>query len=80
MTDVEHWIELHHDELHDLAQRTDTHDDTIRYLATLVLSGWTDDAIYEQLRELVPSLDGQHSPLGGTPAVLDEVRRLVTTS
>ena len=80
MSDVEHWIDLHHDELHDLAQRTETHDDTIHFLATLVLSGWTDDAIYEQLRELIPSPDGQHSPLAEAPAVLDEVRRLVATS
>jgi hypothetical protein len=80
MTDVERWIELHHDDLHDLAQRTHTHDDTLEYLATLVLSGWTDDAIYEQLRELVPSPDGQHSPLADAPGLLDEVRRLVAAS
>jgi hypothetical protein len=80
MTDVERWIDVHQTELHDLAQRTGAHDDTIRFLATLVLHGWTDDAIYEQLRELVPSPDGQHSPLADAPALLDEVRQLVSTS
>ena len=80
MTDPETWIDLHETELHELAQRTDTHDDTVHFLATLVLAGWTDAAIYEQLRELIPSLDGQRSPLEDTPDLLDAVRRLVATS
>ncbi len=80
MTDIEHWIDLHETELHDLAERTDTHDDTVHFLATLVLAGWTDDAIYEQLRELIPSLDGQRSPLEDAPVLLEEVRRLAATS
>jgi hypothetical protein len=80
MTDIEHWIDLHENELHELAERTDTHDDTVHFLATLVLAGWTDDAIYEQLRELIPSLDGQRSPLEEAPVLLEEVRRLASTS
>ncbi|MGZ6946314.1 MAG: hypothetical protein ACXVL8_20645 [Acidimicrobiia bacterium] len=80
MTDIERWIGLHEAELHELAERTETHDDTIHFLATLVLAGWTDDAIYEQLRDLVPSLDGQRSPLEGAPALLEEVRRLAATA
>jgi hypothetical protein len=79
VSDVEHWIDLHQHELHELAQRSGTHDDTIRFLATLVLHGWTDAAIYEQLRELVPSPDGQHSPIADAPDLLDEVRRLIAT-
>ncbi|MGZ6977743.1 MAG: hypothetical protein ACXVJW_06525 [Acidimicrobiia bacterium] len=80
MTDIERWIGLHEAELHELAERTETHDDTIHFLATLVLAGWTDDAIYEQLRDLVPSLDGQRSPLEGASALLEEVRRLAATA
>jgi hypothetical protein len=80
VTDIEHWIDLHQYELHELAQRTGTHDDTVHYLATLVLQGWTDTAIYEQLRELIPSPDGQHSPIADAPELLDEVRRLIATS
>ena len=80
MTDIERWIDLHENELHDLAERTRTHDDTVHFLATLVLAGWTDDAIYEQLRELIPSLDGQRSPLEEAPVLLEGVRRLVSTS
>jgi hypothetical protein len=80
MTDIEHWIDLHEAELHELAERTDAHDDTVHFLATLVLRGWTDDAIYEQLRELIPSPDGQRSPLEDAPALLEEVRRLAATS
>lgn len=49
-------------------------------VASLVLHGWTDAAIYEQLRELVPSPDGQHSPLADAPDLLHEVRHLVVTS
>jgi len=80
MTDIEHWIELHETELHQLAEREGAHDDTVQFLATLVLSGANDTDIYEQLRELIPSPDGQRSPLAGAPELLREVRRLVATS
>jgi DNA-binding IclR family transcriptional regulator len=80
MADIEHWIDLHETELRELAQRTDMHDDTVHFLATLVLAGWTDDAIYEQLHELIPSSDGQRNPLESAPALLEEVRRLAATS
>ena len=80
MTEKERWIDLHEAELRELAERTDTHDDTVHFLAALVLAGWTDDAIYEQLRELIPSLDGQRSPLEDAPELLDAVRHLVSTS
>jgi hypothetical protein len=80
MTDVERWIDLHEAELHELAQRADIHDDTVHFLATLVLRGWTDDAIYEQLREMIQSPDGQRNPLEDTPVILEEVRRLAAAS
>lgn len=80
MTDVERWIEVHENQLHELADRTGMHDDTVQFLAVLVLQGWTDAAIYEQLRELIPSPDGQQSPLADTPELLDEVRALVAAS
>jgi hypothetical protein len=76
MTDIEAWIRLHESALHDLAERTHAHDDTVHFLATLVLAGWSDDAIYEQLRELIPSFDGQRSPLEHAPSLLQQVRRL----
>ncbi len=77
MTDIEHWIELHQTELHALAEREGAHDDTVHFLATLVLTGATDADIYEQLGDLVPSSDGRHSPLAGAPELIAEVRRLV---
>jgi len=80
MSDIERWIDLHETELHELAERAEMHDDTVHFLATLVLAGLTDDAIYEQLHELIPSPDGQRSPLENAPALLEEVRRLTTTS
>jgi len=79
MTDIERWIDLREAELHELAERTDTHDDTVHLLAMLVLAGWTDDAIYTQLRELIPSPDGQRSPLEDTRVMLEEIRRLAAT-
>jgi hypothetical protein len=80
VTDPERWIDLHKAELHQLAESADTHDDTVHFLTTLVLAGWTDVAIYEQLRELIPSLDGQRNPLQDTPGLLEAVRQLVATS
>ena len=80
MTDIEHWIDLHEPELHGLAERTGAHDDTVHLLATLVLAGSSDDDIYEQLREVIPSSNGQHSPLAGAPDLLHEIRELVATT
>ena len=79
MTDVERWIDLHEPELHELAERLNAHEDTVSFLASLVLAGATDTDIYEQLRELSPSPDGQRSPLAGAPELLQEVRQLVAT-
>jgi hypothetical protein len=76
MTDIQHWIHLHEAELHELAERAGAHDDTVHYLATLVLAGVSDDDIYEQLRTLIPSPDGQRSPLAGAPELLGAVRAL----
>jgi hypothetical protein len=80
MTEIERWIGTHETELHDLAVRMGSHDDTVHYLAMLVLAGSTDADIYEQLRELIPSPDGLKSPLAGAPELVDAVRHLVTTS
>lgn len=80
MAEIEHWINLHEVELHELAERAGAHDDTVHFLVTLVLAGAPDTDVYEQLRELVPSTDGQHSPLAGIPELLDEVRQLTETS
>ena len=51
MSDSERWIDLHETELHELAERAGAHDDTVHFLATLVLAGSTDSDIYEQLRD-----------------------------
>jgi hypothetical protein len=80
MTDIERWIHTHESELRELAERRGAHDDTVHFLAALVLGGSTDTDIYEHLRELVPSFDGQRSPLEGAPELIDEVRRLVASS
>ena len=80
MTDIESWIQVHATDLKSLATRIGAHDDTVVFLATLVLAGASDDDVYEQLRELIPSLDGQRSPLADAPELLAEVRRLVAAS
>jgi hypothetical protein len=79
MTDIDRWIDLHETELHELAERVGAHEDTVHFLVTLVLIGSTDADIYEHLSELIPSPDGQHSPLAGAPELLQEVRQLVAT-
>jgi hypothetical protein len=80
MTEIDRWIDLHETELHELAKRAGAHDDTVHFLVTLVLSGSSDTDIYEHLSELIPSPDGQHSPLEGAPELLQQVRQLVATS
>ena len=79
MHDIRHWFTLHEAELHELAERTRMHDDTVHFITMLVLQGWTDAAIYEQLHEMIPSPDGQHNPLAETAELLDHVRRLVAS-
>jgi hypothetical protein len=80
MVDIERWIGRHEAELHALAEEAGAHDETVRFLAMLVLAGSSDDDIYEHLRGLVPSWDGQASPLAGAPELVAEVRRLVAAS
>jgi hypothetical protein len=80
MSEIEHWISRHEHELHELATRTATQGETVEMLATLVLAGWTDTAIYDQLREITLSHDGQRSPLEHTPELIGAIRRLVAAS
>jgi hypothetical protein len=80
MADIELWIDFHGAELRELADCVGVHADTVRFLATLVLGGSSDAEIYEHLRELVRSPDGQHSPLAGAPELLRDVRNLAETS
>jgi hypothetical protein len=80
MADIERWIDMHDAELRAVAEGTGAHDDTVRLLAALVLAGSSDDDIYEHLREIVPSSNGQRSPLAGAPELVAEVRRLVAAS
>lgn len=80
MTEIEQWIDLHDAELREVAGRRHTDADVVRLLAMFVLSGLEDEEIYEQLREVLPSPDGQRNPLAGAPAVLDDLRDLVAAS
>jgi hypothetical protein len=79
VVDIQRWIVQHDGELSALAREAGEHDETVRYVASLVLAGATDDDIYEHLRDVTPSWDGQESPLAGAPDLLLEVRRLVAT-
>ena len=80
MTDIDRWIDLHQADLHELAEQVGAHEDTVHFLVTLVLGGSSDRDIYEHLRELIPSLDGQDTPLRGAPELLHAVRQLVATA
>jgi hypothetical protein len=79
MADVHGWMRLHEIELRELAVRVDAHEDTVHFLAVLVLAGESDDEIYEGLRAMSCSLDGEQNPLAGAPELLGAVRHLVTT-
>jgi len=80
MVDVERWIDTHEAELLGLAEQFGTRVDTVEFLATLVLRGFDDDEIYEELREVTPSWDGQHSPLAGAADLVRELRSLADAS
>ena len=80
VSDIEHWIDRHRDQLHDIASRAGANDDTVHYLAILVLGGSSDSDIYEYLRGLIPSVDGQRNPLEGVSHLVADVRLLVETS
>lgn len=76
MGDVQRWVSEHEIELSALAERSRADEQVVRLLAVLVVGGLSDDEIYEQLRELTPSTDGQHSPLAGAPELVSAVRHL----
>jgi hypothetical protein len=80
MVDIDRWMDEHDAELMALAEQLGTHDDTVRYVASLVLAGERDPEIYERLRDVSPTFDGQRNPLAGAADVVFEVRRMVATS
>lgn len=78
MTDIERWMDTHEAELRALADRAGAHQETVQLVAVLVLNGLSDDEIYENLRDVSPSWDGQSNPLADAPDLVDELRRLVS--
>ena len=67
------WLERHHDELEDVAERSGLAPGLVRLAAVLFLHCVGEHAIYDELNAHVLSLDGQHAPLASAPRALDEI-------
>jgi hypothetical protein len=71
------WIHDHRARLHEISARLGADERVTRGVALMVLSGYTDEEVYEDVADEVLVWDGQHSPLRQIPDVLAEVRRAV---
>ncbi|MDR3649179.1 MAG: hypothetical protein P4L20_08820 [Acidimicrobiales bacterium] len=78
MSDIDDWLRAHEEELADIARGTDLESPLVHLAAVLVLAGFEDTQIYDQLHALVVSLDGQRHPLAGAPRALEEIRLLAS--
>ena len=80
MNSIEDWLETHDEQLRRLATRLDTDPDVPRFLAALVLAGFSDDDIFDHVRSTLPSWDGQESPLARVADALNEVHQVIAAS
>jgi hypothetical protein len=56
------WIHDHRARLHEISARLGADERVTRGVALMVLSGYTDEEVYEDLADEVLVWDGQHSP------------------
>ena len=68
MSEIEEWIRFHDEELAEIAATADLESALLHLVAVRVLAGFEDDQIYDQLHNLVLSLDGPRHPLAGATA------------
>lgn len=75
---IEHWIDAHETDLHDVAERAGLQDASVHFLAALVLGGHDDDVVNEQLQELRASQTAREAPIPELDAhdLIEELRRL----
>jgi hypothetical protein len=76
---AEAWLRDHADRLAEIAQERGLALRAVQLVAVLVLAGFSDPEIFNELGSARVSLDGPRDPLAGAPAVLDELRRLVAS-
>jgi hypothetical protein len=72
------WVHDHRGKLHDISVRLGADERMIQGLALMVLSGYTDAEVYQDLQHELLVWDGQRNPLQPVPEALAEVRRLIT--
>lgn len=80
VSDATNWLTGNDEGLQRIAERAEVDADVARAAAALVLAGYTDEEIVDELREHVLVMDGQFSPMRHIPQLLFEVRELVARS
>jgi len=68
MSEIGDWIRFHDEQLVEIAATADIESAVLRLVVALVLARLADDQIYDQLHNLVLSLDGPRHPLAGAIA------------
>ena len=79
MNNIEEWVSGHDASLEDIARDAHLPTRLVHLAAVLVLEGLPDHEIYNLLRELIGSMDGQHNPLEGARGALEQIRLLAAS-
>jgi hypothetical protein len=73
---IQDWLTNNDERLVDIAHRSDIVPGVVHLAAVLVLAGFTDTAIYDQMEVLNVRLRDGHDPLAGLLDALTEIREL----
>lgn len=77
MDEIHDWLQQHDASLVQIAEHLDLDGNLVRTAAALVLAGYVDDDIVEEIRDQVVARDSQESPVRHVPQMVFEVRRLL---
>jgi hypothetical protein len=73
----EQWIEAHHEALQEISSRHGSDERLAIGLAVMILHGYSDEKILEDLGHEILVWDGQRNPLADVHGLLVDVRRAV---
>jgi len=76
VNDIELWLKRHQDALEQLVRETRLGVDVVGFIALLVLTGHSDEEIYEEIGAYLVSPDGQRNPLQHAPEAIAAIRGL----
>lgn len=76
MTAIHEWLANHDDNLSEIARRVDTASEVVYLAAVLVLAGFSDEQIRDQLSVLEVRLRDGHDSLTGLLSALAQIRDL----